>query len=179
MSVARHIFAGLALVAGPLTAAPIERIETLPDDVRVIDIRAEAVCARASLPGARCLPPEWLFHAEGGPIDFGALRWLLGTLGLDGSETVAIWPGDAPDAEATAALLHLAGQARVTLYAGQAEAEARGETRSFSREAVFAAPMRLAELTVSDAPLAAPLTARLEHFARGGAEVVAFGPAEN
>lgn len=179
MRAARFILYGLALVAGPLAAAPIERAEALSGGVRVVDIRAEADCAKASLAGARCLPADWLFRAEGGPIDFGALRWLLGTLGFDGSETVAIWPGDTPDAEAVAAFLHLAGQSTVTLYAGPAEMAARGETRSFAREVVFVAPMRPAEMTVSDAPLGTPLAIRLADFARGRTETVAFGPADN
>lgn len=170
---------GLALAAGPLAAAPIARIEALPDAARVLDIRAEAECAKASLPEARCLPADWLFRAEGGPIDFGTLRWLLGTLGLSGSETVAVWPADAPDAPAVSALLHLAGQARVVLYAGTPGWTTRGETRSFTREAVFTAPMRLAALSASSAPPGAPLTTRLAEYAAGTTETVAFGPAEN
>lgn len=170
---------GLALAAGPLAAAPIARVDTLPEGARVLDIRAEADCAEASLPGARCLPADWLFRAEGGPIDFASLRWLLGTLGLDGHESVAIWPADAPEAPAAAALLHLAGQARVTLYTAGQHPGARGETRSFSREAVFTAPMRLAAMTVSALPPGAPLTTRLADFANGKTETVAFGPAEN
>ena len=173
-----HIPALLALAAAPVAAAPVEALAALPDGVRVIDIRAEDACTGGSQPGARCLPAAWLFAAEGGPIDFWSLRWLLGTLGLTGAETVAVFPADAPDATAAVALLYLAGQAGVVLLAADAVPGSQGETRSFSREAVFTAPMRLGALAVADAAPATPLTARLDAFARGETETVAFGPAD-
>ena len=174
----RHILLALALAATPLCAAPVERVTALTENARVIDIRAEAACAQASLPAARCLPAGWLFAAEGGPIDFGALRWLLGALGLDGSETVAIYPAEAPEALASAALLYLAGQSAVVVYAGTAALEDSGETRSFSREAVFTAPMRLGALALTATTPETPLMARLTAYARGLTDTVAFGPAD-
>lgn len=174
----RHLLLALALAATPLAAAPVQRVSALPENARVIDIRAEAACARASLPGARCLPADWLFAAEGGPIEFGALRWLLGTLGIDGSETVVIYPAEASEALASAALLYLAGQSAVVVYAGTAALEDSGKTRNFSREAVFTAPMRLGALTAAAATPETPLTARLTAFARGLTDTVAFGPAD-
>jgi hypothetical protein len=168
----------LALVATPLAGAPVAQVSALPEAAQVLDIRAEDTCARASLPGARCLPAGWLFAAEGGPIDFGSLRWLLGTLGLTGAETLAIWPADMPGAFAVAGLIQLAGQRAVVVYDGPTAPAGRGETRSFSREAVFTAPMRTGALTVAGAAPATPLAARLDAYARGLTETVAYGPAD-
>lgn len=172
------LFPALALLAAPLTAAPVDRVATLPDGARVLDVRGEDACAEASLPGARCLPADWLFEADGGPMDFGALRWLLGGLGLNGTEEVAIWPADERHAKAAAALIYLAGQARVVLLDSSVPPIDRGEPRSFSREVVFSTPMRIEALAVAHVQPDGELVDRLGAFARGDTETVAFGPAD-
>ncbi|GKY88429.1 hypothetical protein [Sinisalibacter aestuarii] len=171
------VWGALALLPGlPLAAGPVAMLADLPDEARVIDIRAEARCLEASLPGARCLPAPALFGSgETPPVSFHALRWLLGTVGLSGAETVAVYGDDPAEALAVAALFYLAGQAGVAVIDGAPEAGNRGAPRSFSREVVFTAPMRLAEIRV-DANAPGALRQRLETFARGDAPNVAFAP---
>lgn len=179
MGLGRIIRSGaLALTLAPalsVHAQPVASVGVLPDGARVIDIRAEADCTSASLAGARCVPAQVLLGTNGGaPIGFHALRWLLGTVGLSGAETVAVVPGDDPDANAVAALLHLAGQRDVVLYTGPADLTARGQARSFSRETIFTAAMRTKAMRLAAA--APPLVQQLTAFARGAAETVAFAP---
>lgn len=178
---ARGILAlgALALMAAsPAAAEPIATLTELPAAARVIDIRTEPECLAASLPGARCLPAAALLGSQQTPpIAIPALRWLLGTIGLTGAEPVAIYPGDAPGALAVAALIHLAGQAEVQLAPATAQASTdRGRPRSFSREVVFTAPVRIEAMHIEPGPLP-PLRQRLEAFARGTAPSVAFAPA--
>jgi thiosulfate/3-mercaptopyruvate sulfurtransferase len=159
----------------PVHAQPVALVDDLPDGARVIDIRAEDACTSATLPGARCVPAEVLFGPDGGaPVSFHALRWLLGTVGLSGAETVAVFAGNETRAGAVAALLHLAGQRDVVVYTGGADLSARGESRSFSRETIFTAAMRTEAMRI-DTP-APPLVQQLTAFARGAAETVAFAP---
>lgn len=163
------------LPALPLAAGPVETVNQAPDGARVVDIRLEAACTEAAPEGARCLPAgEVLGGTATAPVSFHALRWLLGTIGLSGSETVAIHPADDPRAEAMAALIYLAGQRAVVLLTGTPDETARGEARSFSREAVFTAPMRIAVLRLD--PAAQPLAPQLTAFARGVTDFVAFAP---
>jgi hypothetical protein len=167
----------LALLPGlPLAAAPVATVSDLPEAARLIDIRPEAECLSASLPEARCVPASVLL-GEGAapPVGFHALRWLLGTVGLTGAEPVAIFPADADGALAVAALMQLAGQSTVVVYDGPAEMTGRGSPRSFSREAVYTAPLRIAALRVAE-DTTAPLRQQLETFARGDARSVAFAP---
>ncbi|WP_436640682.1 hypothetical protein [Microbaculum sp. FT89] len=176
----------LALALGtafPLAAQPIEIADTVAADARVIDIRAEDDCLATSLPGARCLPAPWLLDGgDGAPIGFHALRWLLGTVGLSGREPLVVYAGPAgttDDALAVAALAYLAGQSLVTVHDGAAvDTGTGGESRSFSREAVYTAPMRIGSMAVSDAATpddAGSLRGSLIEFARTGA-AVAFAP---
>ena len=173
---------GLA-AASPLAAQPIEMLDIArgdpwPNRAVVVDIRAEDVCLDASLAGARCLPAEWFLSADGAAIGFHAMRWLMGTVGLTGSETLVIYdgaarPGDA--AWAIAALAHLAGQQTVLLHMGPGVVkDTGGEGRSLSREAVYTAPMRTDEMTVTS-KAAGTLRDRLIGFARAGG-VVVFTP---
>lgn len=159
----------------PLAASPVATVSDLPDRARIVDIRTEEACAKATLEGARCLPADEVFAGDGAaPVSFHALRWLLGTIGLSGDETVAIHPADDPRAGAVAALIHLAGQREVVLFAGDAATTARGETRSFSREVIFTAPMRTRAMRLdADAP---PPLQHLTAFARGTTDTVAFAP---
>ncbi|MBZ0161429.1 MAG: hypothetical protein K8H74_01820 [Notoacmeibacter sp.] len=164
-------------MAFPVTAQPIGATGTVAADARVIDIRAEDDCLAGSVPGARCLPAEWLLDGGGGtPIGFHALRWLFGTIGLTGREKLIVYSGPqgiTDEALAVAALAHLAGQSRVFVHDGTTVDTADGgEGRSFSREAVYTAPMRTDLMAVSDET--GPLRNRLIDFALGGG-AVGFG----
>lgn len=176
------LMAALALGAPQiLTADPVARLGALPDTnaTAVLDIRAEADCLAGSLPEARCLPAEWVLDGgTGRTIGFSPLRWLLGTLGLTGGETLVIYDGaesPSPEAWAMAALVHLAGQAEVAVFEGRAEMGRGGWPRAFTREAVFTAPMRLEAMTLNAAGTA-PTLAALASFAQGRATTVAFAP---
>lgn len=115
----------------------------------VIDTRPLAACQRASLPGARCLPPADLLDAQRKLPRERDLLWLFGTLGLTGDETVLVAGDTASGRDFVAGLLYLSGQRAVRmleqpltpLVATQPDA-APGESRSLVRTAVFTAPMR-------------------------------------
>lgn len=173
--------AALALAMGvafPVAAQPVGTIGTVAQDARVIDIRPQDECLSGSLPGTRCLPAAWLLEGDdGAPIGFHALRWLFGTIGLTGRETLIVYAGRqgvTDDAMAVAALAHLAGQNRVFVHDGAGDGTAAGgESRGFSREAVYTAPMRTDLMVASDET--GPLRDRLAGFARGGG-IVGFSP---
>lgn len=114
-------------------------------DAQVIDIRDIKSCTEASLPGARCLPSSNFIDPDGRVIGFHALRWLLGTVGLSGGETVLVIGTSPQDAKTIGTLLGLAGQHNVQVVDMPFTAPAGatgGEPRSLSREVVFTAPMR-------------------------------------
>jgi hypothetical protein len=171
--------ATLALLLGsaPLLAGPVGTASALPaGPVAVLDIGEGDACAEASLPGARCLPADWILDGgRGEPIGFHALRWLLGTVGLSGTETLVVHSGSAPaeDAWAVAGLVYLAGQREVLVWAGETSYGGGGETRSFSRETVYTAAMRTERMAVQEAP--GDMRMRLTDFAKNGG-VIAFAP---
>ena len=111
----------------------------------VIDIRNIKSCLAGSLPHARCLPVGHFIDPTGKVIGFHALRWLLGTVGLKGDETILVIGDDREDTQRVGALLHRAGQHRVRMFDKPFSAAASapsGAPRSLSRETVFTAPMR-------------------------------------
>ena len=111
----------------------------------VIDIRDTQSCTIGSLPRARCLPVGHFVDRNGTVISFHALRWLLGTVGLTGGETVLVIGAAPEDTHRVGALLHQAGQRRVLMLDKPFHAPANapsGTPRSLSRETVFTAPMR-------------------------------------
>ena len=189
----RTAFGALAAVllafTGPARAAAnhagtLAVVDRLPSGgaIRVVDARPKRACERASLPGARCLPAEELFGADGRPVGFDALRWLLGTIGLRGNEQVLVVGATTEAAGAVGALLFLAGQRDVTILdhpPAIASGAPAGTARSLTSETIFTAPMR--DRLLVAAPEAAPPSTiadgapikRLAVFARtygGGAE---------
>lgn len=155
-------------------AGSIERLNHLPmaasakTKIVVVDLRDEKACEHASLPGARCLPASSLFDKTNHPLTFYALRWLLGTIGLTGQETVVLYAGNMNNTTwAAAGLLYLAGQNTVAvLDTNLAPLTAPGQPRSFSREAVYTAPMRDALLRFKKT--SPPLGVQLAAFAHNG-----------
>lgn len=115
----------------------------------VIDSRPLADCRRLTLAGARCLPADDFLGAQRQLPSERDILWLLGTAGLDGSETVLV-VGETPAArDFVGGLLYLAGQRRVRILAEPlAPALAAdggagsGVERGMVRSAVFTAPMR-------------------------------------
>ena len=169
-----------ALVAAAPVAASADAL-TFVDraaagaQTRVVDVRAQGACEKASLAGARCLPAAELFYRDGRPVDFHTLRWLFGTIGLTGNERVLVAGADAGDAAAVGALLFLAGQRTVAILSEPLMAPAKaegGNARSFTREAVFTAPMRdrllvaMPEKAANDVIDSGAPRERLRRFAR-------------
>lgn len=139
----------LLAAAGPAAAkdSALAFVDSVPTDstVRVVDVRAQEACEKASLAGARCLPARDLFAADGRPVDFHTLRWLLGTIGLTGDERVLVVADNAGDAAAAGALLVLAGQHEVAVLERPLAIPAGapgGNSRNITRETVFTAPIR-------------------------------------
>lgn len=109
----------------------------------VIDTRPLADCKHASLSGARCLPAEDFLGPQRRLPSERDILWLLGTAGLDGSETVLVVGQDATAREFVAGLLYLAGQKSVRVLAGpMPRSIAAGQERGIVRGAVWTAPMR-------------------------------------
>ena len=128
------------------TASVIPVSDISDDDLhRVIDLRDAETCLAGSLPQARCLPVGHFIDPTGKVIGFHALRWLLGTVGLKGDETVLVVGDSAEDTHRVGALLHRAGQHRIKIFDKPFRVPANappGTPRSLSRETVFTAPMR-------------------------------------
>jgi thiosulfate/3-mercaptopyruvate sulfurtransferase len=115
----------------------------------VVDTRPVETCRELSLAGARCLPAEGFLGPNHGLLSERDLLWLLGTAGLSGDETVLVVGQDPAARDFVAALLYVAGQSRVRVLTEpmarlleSGAAAAPGRERGFTRETVFAAPMR-------------------------------------
>ncbi len=142
------------LVMTPLRAAEtaLQLIDRMPEgsDWRLLDTRPTLQCEKRSIQGARCLTADDLLGHSGRLPSLRDIVWLLGTLGLQGSETVVVAgrPGEARDF--IAGLLYLAGQRRVLvlqpplsrLIASGEYPLAAGQRRSMSRERHYVAPPR-------------------------------------
>jgi thiosulfate/3-mercaptopyruvate sulfurtransferase len=146
---------------------------------RVIDVRDQVSCEKASLAGARCLPAADLFDGGGRPVDFHTLRWLFGTIGLSGNEAVLVAGADTGNAAAVGALLLLAGQRAVAVLKQPLtvpQGAEGGSARSLTREAVFTAPVRdgllvaATEKPAGDVVDSGALRERLRLFARATAD---------
>jgi hypothetical protein len=112
----------------------------------VIDSRPLADCKRASLAGARCLPAEEFLDPQRRLPSERDILWLLGTAGLDGSETALVVGEDATARDFVAGLLYLAGQKAVRILGGTMPRlngkAVGGQERGMVRSAVWTAPMR-------------------------------------
>lgn len=119
------------------------------DDPVIIDTRPLADCQRASLPKARCLPADDFLGPHRRLPSEREILWLLGTAGLDGSETVLVTGESATRRDFVAGLLYLAGQRAVRVLTpalsrqlARAPAATPGQARGIVRHAVFTANMR-------------------------------------
>lgn len=146
-----------ALAAVPAAAADFDYVGALPPGAAVVDARAAARCAAASLPGARCIPAAELLGPHRRLASFRDILWLLGTAGLSGEEHVVVAGDPGAERDFLAGVLYLAGQRRVSVLtrplAGQSGL-APGQGRGAVRSVVYQAPMRDA-LLVLKAELAA------------------------
>jgi thiosulfate/3-mercaptopyruvate sulfurtransferase len=142
-----------AIAATPAASAADESFHytTMAGGEIVIDSRPLAECTRASLPAARCLPADDFFGPHRRLPSERDLLWLLGTAGLDGSESVLVVGQDAIARDFVGGLLYLAGQRQVRVLSepiGRLPGvRSPGQARDLVRSTVFTAPMR-AELWV-------------------------------
>lgn len=146
----RLLAIALAFIAVPAAAAPdFGLARKVGAGETAIDVRPLEICLKASLPGARCLPPTEFLGRRGQLPSERDLLWLLGAAGLDGSERVIV-AGDSVGArEFVAGLLYLAGQREVrildldlTPLVKLASEAAPGQERALIRSTVFTAQMR-------------------------------------
>jgi thiosulfate/3-mercaptopyruvate sulfurtransferase len=112
-----------ALLCGRMAAAADFFEVTTPNDPRVagaavIDTRPLSLCGRASLAGARCLPPGEFLGPHGRLASFRDIPWVLGAAGLSGMATVLVAGDDPERTDFVAGLLYLAGQRRVAILTG-------------------------------------------------------------
>lgn len=137
------------------SAAAQERIERrapadVPHDAVLLDVRPLAVCRERSLQGARCLPADDLLRPDGRLADFGGILWALGTAGLEGGETVAVFGAQSVRRDFVAGVLLVAGQRRVIavsapaseLMQGKWRPIGPGRARGMLRDPIWQAPMR-------------------------------------
>jgi thiosulfate/3-mercaptopyruvate sulfurtransferase len=139
------------------------KVDTGSDTI-IIDVRAQQLCLKGSLSGARCLPASDFFGPHGRLVNFPDLSWLLGTVGLSGSEHVLVVGNSPMKRDFVAGIIYLAGQQKVTILSVSfAELEANsidfsaGEKRANTRYAVHSRPFR-AELIIFRNELDALLT---------------------
>ncbi len=118
-----------------------------PPRAVVVDTRQRALCERRSVAGGLCLSPRVFQDRCGRLPSFRNVRWLLGTMGLTGSETAVVAGDDGTARDFVAGLLYLAGQRRVEVIRGSLtgwldrhpRAAGTGRTRGVFREAIYVA----------------------------------------
>lgn len=113
----------------------------------ILDVRGQALCEKASLAGARCLPVDQLLGPNRRLPNISGLLWLFGTVGLTGDEHVLVVGDKNDDKTFMAGLLYVAGQNKVTVMTSRLSDQktvelAPGMSRSKTREKVFQAQMR-------------------------------------
>ncbi|OHC67191.1 MAG: hypothetical protein A3H93_09965 [Rhodocyclales bacterium RIFCSPLOWO2_02_FULL_63_24] len=141
----RSALFALALIAAPAWAASdFAYTRKVGAGEAVIDSRPLADCSRASLPGARCLPAEDFLGTSRQLPSARDILWLLGTAGLDGSESVLVVGQDETARDFVAGLLYLAGQKSVRILSEplRTQGHGAGAARGVVRSTVWTAPMR-------------------------------------
>ncbi len=149
MRVAANLVAftiGLTALAAAHADDAFRYATTVAANEVVIDSRPLADCKQATLPNARCLPADGFLGPHRRLPSERDILWLLGTAGLDGSETVLVVGQDATARDFVAGLLYLAGQRQVRVMteplARLAGSRVPGQERGIVRAAVYTAPMR-------------------------------------
>lgn len=120
----------------------------------IIDTRPTPLCAKQSLAGARCLSAADFLGPHDRLADFAAIAWVLGSAGLNGSQSVLVVGGDPLRRDFVAGLLYLMGQAKVFILTRRLKAAglpfAPGEERDPVRRVVWQAPARTDALVFSN-----------------------------
>ncbi|MCW2306652.1 rhodanese-like domain-containing protein [Rhodobium gokarnense] len=132
----------------------------IPAGVVVVDSRDADTCAGGAPARAetepRCVPIAAVIGPNGRLASFRDVAWFLGTVGLDGSETVLVIGARERDRDAVAGLLHLAGQKGVLVWQrpinalGEDFATVSGRISEPARRAVFREPTRDDRIVLRD-----------------------------
>jgi len=132
---------------------PIIEIDSLPAETIVVDVRSLENCEEASLPGAKCIPLDKLLGSNGRLANLRDIRWLLGTAGLTGEETIALFSLSDKQRDAATAIFFLAGQRKV-LRLGNIPMQAlsaKGAETALSRVSFYSAIVRTKHLVPAKA----------------------------
>jgi len=147
----QHALTGAVALARVGLASHLAAIGTIPDPLVagavVVDTRPVATCTHQSLAGARCLPPREFLGPHGRLVNMRDIRWLLGTAGLSGSETVVVVGDHMTSENFVAGVLYLAGQKRIEVayrsvtpwLAAHPKAASAGSAHGMFRQPVYAA----------------------------------------
>jgi thiosulfate/3-mercaptopyruvate sulfurtransferase len=114
------------------------------DKMILLDTRTIEQCLESSVSGARCLPAGTFYSKEYGLASFHHINWVLGTMGLSENDHLLVFADNTVDRDAVAGLLFLAGQRKVSRWAGEMEqlqnllGVASGKPRRTTRTRVYA-----------------------------------------
>ena len=157
---ARRLGLVLVCMAGTVVAQvsaadqfPVVEIDSLPNETILIDVGALDSCREASLPGAKCIPLDKMLGRNGRLANLRDIRWLLGTAGLTGEETIALFSLSDKQRDAATAIFFLAGQRKV-LRLGNIPMQAlsaKGAETALSRVSFYSAIVRTKHLVPAKA----------------------------
>ncbi|HUW98289.1 MAG TPA: rhodanese-like domain-containing protein [Acidiferrobacter sp.] len=147
----QHALTGAAILAHAGLASHLLAITAIPRSMVagavVVDTRPVAVCVHRSFTGSRCLAPREFLGPHGRLVNMRDIRWLLGTAGLSGAETVVVVGDHMTRENFVAGILYLAGQRRVEVayqsftpwLAAQPEAATAGSAHGMLRQPIYTA----------------------------------------
>jgi hypothetical protein len=118
------------------------------DKMVLLDARTIEQCLNSSVSGARCLPAETFYSNKFGLASFHHINWVLGTVGLSENDDLLVFAANTADRDAVAGLLFLAGQLKVSRWAGEIEqlqnllGTAPGQLRGVTRTRIYSGTTR-------------------------------------
>jgi len=99
---------------GEIAKQPLNETPILPAGAKtVFDVRRKEICSERSLQSAICLPVEHIVADNRRLANFSGLFWVLGTLGLRGTEEVYIIGDSEKRKHFIAGWLYISGQQRI------------------------------------------------------------------
>ncbi len=145
----RAAFAALLLVAvatGARADATFTYVHTLNPRLRsgavVLDVRPLGECQKRTIAGARCMPAVDFLGPHGRLVSFRHILWLLGSVGLSGTEQVVVVGDHAEVRDFVAGLLYLAGQHSVQVLTRSLSGGAGLPASAFGAPSRVPGPMR-------------------------------------
>ena len=124
----------------------VNEIENVNDQTVILDTRPIIKCEKQTLPGARCLPANDFIGPHGRLVGFSNIAWVLGSAGLTGNESVLIIGRNPIKRDFVAGLLHIMGQAQVSIFIKSLNSvnglKEPGLERDTFRTAIWQAPIR-------------------------------------